>query len=336
MRTRLLWGALATAMALTAGCGGSADSAMLDAIDARQVLMSEPMAAAGPAQTADGADVRTDAADHGATWLDLGEQLAQNTGEKPPGADGKAPYVPRAERRGPAYPNDFWPSFGRDGKEFVWMLWDDAKATATNPFSLVCLGLAGATGIALSGENGNDQVERHFDKHAGINDFWDTVGDAGGNPGLHFAVAGTMYFTGMIRGDTKTYEVSKTLLSALALNGMATLALKAAAHTESPNGEEAGWPSGHTSSTFCMATVLYEAYGPWMGIPAFAFASFVGYERVDARNHDFSDVISGALIGIAIGHAVARNHEMKIFGMDVIPYADPYRGGMGLALSKQW
>jgi hypothetical protein len=62
----------------------------------------------------------------------------------------------------------------------------------------------------------------------------------------------------------------------------------------------------------------------------------VGYERIDARNHDFSDVISGALIGIAIGHAVAANHEAKVFGMDVIPYADPQRGAFGVALAKQW
>ncbi|MGB2820688.1 MAG: phosphatase PAP2 family protein, partial [Phycisphaerae bacterium] len=258
-----------------------------------------------------------------------GEQLAQQAGEA-------APYAPYAERRGPAYPGDFWRSFGRDSKEFAWMLWDDTKATATNPFSLVCLGLAGATGIALSGDNGNDQVQRHFSRHDGVNDFWDNVGDVGGNPGTHFAIAGAMYFTSMIRGDTRTYEVSKTMLSALALNGISTMVLKVAARTESPNGDEFGWPSGHTSSSFCMATVLHDAYGPWVGVPAFAFAAFVGYERLGARNHDFSDVISGALIGIAIGHAVSRNHQMKVLGMDVIPYTDPRRGGMGLALAREW
>jgi len=144
-----------------------------------------------------------------------------------------------------------------------------------------------------------------------------------------------MYILSGINGDTKTYEVSKTLLSALAINGLTTLALKGVARTESPNGDEAGWPSGHTSSSFCMATVLAESYGPWVGVPAFAFASFVGYERLAARNHDFSDVVSGALIGIAIGHAVSQRHKMKVFGMDVVPYADP-RGGAGLALSRRW
>ena len=97
-----------------------------------------------------------------------------------------------------------------------------------------------------------------------------------------------------------------------------------------------GWPSGHTSSTFCFATVVYEQYGPLYGVPLMAFAAFVGYERVDARNHDFSDVISGAFLGIAIGHAIVQNHKAKLFGMDVIPYADPRRNSFGLALTKRW
>jgi hypothetical protein len=215
------------------------------------------------------------------------------------------------------------------------MMWDDTKATVMNPLGLVCLGAAGVTGIVLSGNNGNDQVERHFRRHSGLNGFWDTVGDAGGNPGTHFAIAGAMYFASYVKGDTKTYEVSKTMLSALALNGITTMALKVAARTESPNGDEFGWPSGHASSSFCFATVLHESYGPWLGIPAFAFAAFVSYERLDARNHDFSDVISGALIGIAIGHAVSQNHKPRILGMDVVPYVHP-EGGMGLALYKRF
>ena len=93
--------------------------------------------------------------------------------------------------------------------------------------------------------------------------------------------------------DVKSYETSKTLISALIINGLADIALKEAVRTRSPNGDPLGWPSGHTSSSFTVATVIYEEYGPLAGVPLFAFASFVGYERIDARNHDFSDVISG-------------------------------------------
>jgi membrane-associated phospholipid phosphatase len=246
-------------------------------------------------------------------------------------------FVPWPQRRGPAYPGDFWHSFGRDAKEMPATLWDDTKATVVQPFSWVCFGLAGAAGIALHGNNGDDHVAHHFTENGSqLNTFWDSVGDAGGSPATHFAVAGAGYLISLARGDTKTYEVSKTMLNALAINGLGTLALEAAARTESPNGDEYGWPSGHTSSSFCFAAVMHRAYGPWVGVPLYGFASFVGYERIDARNHDLSDVISGALIGLAIGHAVAGNHQPRIFAMDVIPYINPANGSTGLALAKQW
>jgi len=73
-----------------------------------------------------------------------------------------------------------------------------------------------------------------------------------------------------------------------------------------------------------------------VGVPLMAFAAYVGYERIDARNHDFNDVISGALIGFAIGHAVASNHQARIAGLDVVPYVGSRGDALGVALAKQW
>ena len=286
-----------------------------------------------------GAEVRSDTPQAEVTWLAMAGVLAERSAAA--GRDARADkaglsYVPYAQRRGRAYPGEFWRSFGRDGKEFLGIVWDDTKATATNTFSLVSLALAGAAGLALA-DTANDRVEEHYTKHGSqLNTFWDCVGDVGGAPQLHFGIAGGMYILSHFTGDVKTYEVSKTMLSALSITGLTTVGLKAIFLTESPNGDEFGWPSGHTSSSFCFATVMYHEYGPWVGIPMLAFAGYVGYERIDARNHDFSDVISGALIGVAIGHAVAANHEAKVFGMDVVPYADPQRGAFGVALAKRW
>jgi hypothetical protein len=281
---------------------------------------------------------RTDAPRDRITWLAMGGQLAQAS-EEPP-AEQKTPdreFTPWRRRRGPAYPGDFWRSFGRDAKEMPATIWDDTIATFTNKWALVGLTAAVASGVALDAANTNGCVADHYRKNRSqLNTFWDNVGDVGGNPGLHFAVAGAMYFTTLYREDVKNYEVAKALLNALAINGLATVAMKGIAHSDSPNDDPFGWPSGHTSSTFCFATVMHEAYGPWVGVPLFAFASFVGYERIDARNHDFNDVISGALIGIAIGHAVYQNHQPKIFGMDVIPWVDPEKGTVGIAMGKQW
>ena len=249
----------------------------------------------------------------------------------------EAANSPWSRGPGPAYPDDLWRSVGRDGKEFVPLLGDDAIGLVKYPASVGMLLAAGTAGIALQGPNADDPVERHYERNGSqLNSFWDTVGDAAGNPGTHFALAGAMYFASLSWEDVESYETSKTLLRALALNGILTTTLKATARTEAPNGNENVWPSGHTSSSFTLATVLWHEWGPLAGVPLFALASYVGYERIDARNHHFSDVISGALIGIAVGHAVAEQQEIRIAGFTVLPYVEPGRGAAGLALAKRW
>ena len=246
-------------------------------------------------------------------------------------------FAPWPQRVGPAYPDDPLRSIGRDAKEFSAIFVDNTAAMAQNRESLLLLTLAGAAGIALQGPNADDPIASHYRRGGSqFNSFWDTVGDAGGNPGTHFALAGAMYFSSLTRADTKTYESGKTLLHALAFNGVVTAALKAAARTEAPNGNENVWPSGHTSSSFTLATVLWRQYGPGLGLPLAAFAAYVGYERIDAGNHNFSDVVSGALIGIAVGYSVAQKDRLRIGEFTVAPYLQPASAGIGLALVKQW
>ena len=291
--------------------------------------LSRNAEAIAPAQTAEAKS----AAQTG--WLALAKAEARREAEPP--AKETTGYVHWSKRRGPAYSGDFWRSFGRDAKELPATIWDDTKSAFTDKWTLVGLTAAAAAGVAMDATNMNGSVADHYSKHdSQLNTFWDGVGDVGGNPGLHFALAGAMYFSSLYSGDDKNYEVAKTLINALAVNGLTTLALKGVTNSESPNGDDFGWPSGHTSSSFCLATVMHEAYGPWVGVPLFAMASYVGYERIDAGNHDFNDVISGALIGVFIGHAVYQGHEPKILGMDILPYTDPKTGAVGVALHKSW
>src|ERR1043166_6383971 len=106
---------------------------------------------------------------------------------------------------------------------------------------------------------------------------------------------------------------------------------------KSPNGEWGTSPSGHTSSTFCIASVLHEAYGPAVGIPMYALGTLVAIERLDDREHYFSDVVFGAVMGTVIGHSVASGRDPEFFGWKVIPYADPRDGGStGIALYKSF
>lgn len=65
-----------------------------------------------------------------------------------------------------------------------------------------------------------------------------------------------------------------------------------------PNGRDHSFPSVHTSTAFASAEFLRERYGWSYGIPAYLVASFVGYSRIESKQHFTRDVIAGAIIGI--------------------------------------
>ncbi|MBN2447291.1 MAG: phosphatase PAP2 family protein, partial [Phycisphaerae bacterium] len=136
-----------------------------------------------------------------------------------------------------------------------------------------------------------------------------------------------------------THEFSRSLAQALCVNGITTMALKASTNTRTPDGEGLGWPSGHTSSAFTVAAVVNEYYGPWVGVPSLALAGLVGYQRLDSRVHDFSDVVFGAALGYVIGTSIASENKTafpEVFGMQLVPFADPETGATGFALMKTY
>ncbi len=61
------------------------------------------------------------------------------------------------------------------------------------------------------------------------------------------------------------------------------------------------FPSGHTSSAFVGAELFHQEYGhlsPWYSIAGYTIATATGYLRMHNNRHWFSDVVTGAGIGI--------------------------------------
>jgi membrane-associated phospholipid phosphatase len=59
------------------------------------------------------------------------------------------------------------------------------------------------------------------------------------------------------------------------------------------------FPSGHTTLAFATATTLALEYKKWyITVPAFAWASAVGYSRMRLGRHYPTDVAAGAVVGI--------------------------------------
>ncbi len=82
-----------------------------------------------------------------------------------------------------------------------------------------------------------------------------------------------------------------------ALTMAATYGLKHTVHRMRPDGSDnQSFPSGHTSAAFAGASYLQFRYGWEYGVPAYVLAAAVGWSRVDAREHHWTDVIASAVI----------------------------------------
>ena len=119
----------------------------------------------------------------------------------------------------------------------------------------------------------------------------------------------------------------KELIESYGTAVAATLALKYTVKEERPNGENNhSFPSLHASSSFAAAGYLQRRYGWLYGLPAYAVSTYVCWTRIDAREHHFVDVLSGAAIGFASSRIFTKPYK----GIYIRPVADKNLYGLML------
>ena len=128
-------------------------------------------------------------------------------------------------------------------------------------------------------------------------------------PYIVFGVPVGMGTAGLIKHDDKLIRNACEISAAVILNSAITLTLKYSVNRDRPfitypditKKSKAGspsFPSGHTSSSFALATSLSLTYPKWYIIaPSYTWAATVGYSRMHLGVHYPSDVLAGAIIG---------------------------------------
>ena len=71
-------------------------------------------------------------------------------------------------------------------------------------------------------------------------------------------------------------------------------------HLLIPRPHDFSFPSGHTMSSFASATVILHEHKKISGILSMVIAFFISFSRLYLYVHYPSDVLAGALIGLAI------------------------------------
>ncbi len=123
------------------------------------------------------------------------------------------------------------------------------------------------------------------------------------------SVPASFLAAGFLQKDSNTFRQGLTMVGALALNTGITYGMKYAIGRQRPydryediqpvltSGSPA-FPSGHTSTAFTTAMNLSLALPKWyVAVPAFTWASAVGYARMHLGVHYPSDVLVGAIVG---------------------------------------
>lgn len=139
------------------------------------------------------------------------------------------------------------------------------------------------------------------------------------------------YGIGRSLGDTKTASIGRDVVRAQILSQVLVQGLKMTIRRERPdNSNNMSFPSGHAASGFATAAVLHKHYGWKVGVPAYAFGSYVALARMSWNRHHATDVVMGAGFGLASARTVTMSMSGKKFSVGVQPQV----GGASVNFTK--
>lgn len=96
----------------------------------------------------------------------------------------------------------------------------------------------------------------------------------------------------------------------IVVTGATTFALNHLVRERRPDGSDyQSFPSDQAGIAFAPVFFLWHRYGWEYGVPVLAAATFVGFARIDARQHHWYDVATSAAIGFTYDQFVTRRYH---------------------------
>ena len=130
--------------------------------------------------------------------------------------------------------------------------------------------------------------------------------------GDHWGIGGQLLLWGVLAISENKNKKLRYASTAFVANGLLTYGLKFGVGRNRPNGKnKRSFPSGHTSNSFLTATIAQEIYGSKIGIPAYILAGVTGLSRIHDNEHYLSDVIFGAVLGMAVGRGFGQIYKQS-------------------------
>lgn len=159
-----------------------------------------------------------------------------------------------------------------------------------------------------------------------------------------FIVISGIFTYGMLAKDKKYVSTALLALESFALASLVTRIPKTLVGRERPdnwqgdgpfafNGPLHGtsFPSGHTTASFAVASVIATQFrdSKWIPIAAYSVAGLAGISRIYDNKHWLTDVVAGATIGTLVGNLVS--HRKSNSQLTVVPFGNSNFQGVKLA-----
>lgn len=204
------------------------------------------------------------------------------------------------------------------------------------PVLLIGVGIIGLESDGLKSYNLKirNEIKEHIDKKISIDDF------------SQYAPMVAVYGLNLcnIKGRHNFRDRTVILATSYLIMGASVYGLKKLTRVERPDGSAFNsFPSGHTATAFMGAEFLRQEYkdvSPWYGIAGYAVATGTALFRMYNNRHWFTDVLSGAGIGILstkIAYWVYPSMQSTFFKKSRLTraMAAPYYNGESMGISFQ-
>jgi hypothetical protein len=241
----------------------------------------------------------------------------------PPGLAGPPPRELKTER--PDATASGMPTLADPFRHYVG---DLRRFISVDTFAVVGIG----GGLALAAHPWDGHTKQEAREHLLAQQGKFTGGNIGGMFLVQAAAGYTALAVGRSTGNRKVAWLGADLVRAQFLSQTVVQGLKYTTSRTRPDGSnDKSFPSGHTASATATASVLQRYFGWKAGVPAYAFAAYVGASRIASDKHHLSDVLMGATLGIAAGRTVTVGLAGEKFDVGITPTV----GGAAVMFTKR-
>jgi hypothetical protein len=221
-------------------------------------------------------------------------------------------------------------------KALVFETASDFRALPRRKSTWVILGIGGAA--ALLAHPADDDVNARLVGSTAAGRFFAPGKYVGSAPvqagaGVGLYLIGRYIYSGA-ENEPKTNKISHLgfdLVRANIVSQVLTQAIKLSVRRDRPTGECCAFPSGHTATTFAVASVLERHLGYRAAWPTLLIASYVGASRMHDNRHFLSDVLFGAAVGTVTGWTIVGRHGRSEYALMPMPT----RGGVSIVLMRK-